>query len=117
LFQGGLPLELVQISPEGLLRAVTLGVADEPTAGAGESPRRAAAADAAASVVPQTVVPAGSWQGARLAGGPHLPASRAWALVSCVVTPGFEFGDFELAEREKLVAAYPAHGALIDELT
>lgn len=35
------------------------------------------------------VVPAGQWQAAR--------ADRGWALVSCVVAPGFEFAGFELA--------------------
>ena len=34
------------------------------------------------------------------------PEAR-WTLVSCVVTPGFEYGDFELADREALLAAYP----------
>lgn len=38
---------------------------------------------------PQVVVPAGSWQSATSLG--------AWTLVSCVVTPGFEFEGFELA--------------------
>ena len=62
-------------------------------------------------------MPAGSWQGARLAGGPHLPAELAWALVSCVVTPGFDFADFELGDRETLLAAHPEHAALILALT
>jgi predicted cupin superfamily sugar epimerase len=38
---------------------------------------------------PQAVVPAGAWQGARSLGN--------WTLVSCVVTPAFEFAGFELA--------------------
>ncbi len=38
---------------------------------------------------PQAIVPAGAWQSARPAG--------SWALVSCVVAPGFEFDGFELA--------------------
>ena len=38
---------------------------------------------------PQAVVPAGWWQAARPLG--------AWALVSCVVAPGFRFEGFELA--------------------
>jgi len=67
--------------------------------------------------LPQAVAPAGSWQGARLAGGPHLPADRAWALVSCVVAPGFDFADFELGERDALLAAYPQHADLIRDLT
>jgi predicted cupin superfamily sugar epimerase len=38
---------------------------------------------------PQLVVPAGSWQTARLLGPDP-------ALVTCVVSPGFDFADFEL---------------------
>ena len=62
----------------------------------------------ARGLAPQALVPAGSWQGARLAGGPHLPASRAWALVSCVVTPGFDFADFELGEPRRAAGGVPA---------
>lgn len=39
---------------------------------------------------PQALVPAGVWQAAR-------PASGAEVLVSCVVSPGFEFDDFRMA--------------------
>ena len=46
-------------------------------------------ADIAAGQRPQAVVPAGHWQAARPLG--------AWALVSCVVAPGFEFDGFTLA--------------------
>lgn len=38
---------------------------------------------------PQVVIPTGWWQAAR--------APRGWALVSCVVAPGFEFSGFSLA--------------------
>ncbi|MGI9623331.1 MAG: cupin domain-containing protein [Acidimicrobiales bacterium] len=38
---------------------------------------------------PQLVVPAGTWQSARPNG--------EWALVSCVVAPGFDFAGFVLA--------------------
>lgn len=38
---------------------------------------------------PQVLVPAHGWQAAEAAAG--------WALVSCVVTPGFDFAGFELA--------------------
>ena len=42
---------------------------------------------------PQVVVPAGTWFGTELiAGADHC-------LVGCTVAPGFEFADFELAER------------------
>ncbi len=39
--------------------------------------------------VPQHVIPAGAWQAAE--------ADAGWALVSCVVSPGFSFDGFELA--------------------
>ena len=38
---------------------------------------------------PQALVPAQAWQAAATSGG--------WALVSCIVTPGFDFAGFELA--------------------
>ena len=45
--------------------------------------------DVLAGQSPQLVVPAGWWQSARPEGN--------WALVSCVVCPGFRFAGFELA--------------------
>ena len=39
--------------------------------------------------VPQAIVPPNTWQAAS--------PSDGWALVSCVVAPGFEFSGFELA--------------------
>ena len=41
----------------------------------------------------QVVVPAGEWQTARVVEGP-----AGYALVGCVVAPGFDFEDFELVE-------------------
>jgi uncharacterized protein len=102
VFQAGLPLELVMLAPGGGLQTRVLGDAATP------------APDAPA---PQALVPAGSWQGARLAGGPHLPASRAWALVSCIVSPGFEYEDFELGGRDALLAAYPGHAEVVRAFT
>ena len=122
VFQGGLPLEIVTIAPDGGLQRRVLGDleeivrsrvhGDEPTA---EIPVGLPAGSL--DWLSQALVPAGSWQGARLAGGPHLPAQYAWALVSCVVTPGFDFADFELGERDALLAAFPRHSALVHELT
>ncbi|MGE3143725.1 MAG: cupin domain-containing protein, partial [Hyphomonadaceae bacterium] len=43
----------------------------------------------AAGARPQAIVPAHAWQAARPLGD--------WALVSCVVAPGFVFDGFELA--------------------
>ena len=60
---------------------------------------------------PQHVVPAGRWFGATLAAG------APYALVGCGVAPGFEFARFELAERLRLLAAFPGARALIERLT
>lgn len=57
----------------------------------------------------QVVVPRGSWFAAEAAGG--------YALTGCTMAPGFDFADFELADRAVLTAAYPAHAALIRRLT
>lgn len=40
----------------------------------------------------QALVPAGIWQSAE--------AEHGWTLVSCVVTPGFDFAGFELAPSD-----------------
>jgi hypothetical protein len=45
--------------------------------------------DVLAGEAPQVLVPTGHWQAAAPLGG--------WALVSCVVVPGFSFDGFELA--------------------
>lgn len=47
--------------------------------------------DVVAGQIPQALVPAGQWQAAEPQGG--------WVLVSCTVTPGFEFAGFTLAEE------------------
>lgn len=60
---------------------------------------------------PQVIVPAGVWYGARVVGG------GAWALMGGTVAPGFEFADFELADRATLLAKWPEHRALIEALT
>jgi uncharacterized protein len=67
--------------------ALELGVADT------ESSRPRAIAlgpDLIGGEMPQALVPAGAWQATE--------APLGWALVSCVVVPGFEFAGFELAE-------------------
>jgi len=126
VYQGGLQLELVTITTGGELERRVLGgpvdigrrlgrehvPAEDVPAGAPDGPP-----EGSPGLLSQALVPAGSWQGARLAGGPHLPADNAWALVSCVVTPGFDFEDFELGDREALLASFPQHAGLVRELT
>ena len=48
---------------------------------------------------------------------PPAADERAWSLVSCVVTPGFAYEDFELAERDELVRLCPEQAELIVALT
>lgn len=59
----------------------------------------------------QTVVRAGSWFGA------ELEEQDSFALVGCTVAPGFDFRDFEMADRCALVRAYPGHRRIIERLT
>lgn len=61
--------------------------------------------------VPQTLVPRGVWQGARLA-----PGGR-YALLGCTVAPGFDYADYEAGDRAQLAAAYPQFDAWITALT
>jgi hypothetical protein len=122
VYQGGLPLELVTIAPDGELRRRVLGDTGEAVRGLDDhggpaGDRLAGSPEESPGWLPQALVPAGSWQGARLAGGSHLPADRAWTLVSCVATPGFDFADFELGDRDALLVSYPQHADLIRELT
>jgi predicted cupin superfamily sugar epimerase len=72
IFQAGAPLELSVAEPGQSPLTVTLG--PDPLAGH----------------APQHLVPPGAWQSAQAS-----PAG--WALVACVVAPGFEFSGFELA--------------------
>ena len=83
-FYLGGPLELLQISPEGVLENVILGQ------------------DLPAGQKAQHVVPAGFWFGARPVGG------SAYCFVGCTVAPGFDFADFELARPEDLSRRFPA---------
>ena len=47
----------------------------------------------------------------------QVDRKEAYALVGCTVAPGFEYGDFELVSRGKLLAAYPQHSTLIKQFT
>ena len=58
-----------------------------------------------------TCVKAGSWFGARLTG------SGSFALVGCTVSPGFDYADFEMGNRDYLLEKYPQHAVLISSLT
>ena len=59
----------------------------------------------------QAVVPAGKWFASRLV------QSQSYALVGCTVSPGFDFRDFEMADRQRLIQQFPQHKGLITNLT
>jgi uncharacterized protein len=63
-----------------------LAIAEE---GASEIRRFRLGGDVTQGYAPQCLVPANRWQAAE--------AVQGWALVSCLVVPGFDFAGFELA--------------------
>jgi predicted cupin superfamily sugar epimerase len=69
--------------------AVALDVGGRDQAGPGPCTRLRLGTRIENGESPQQLVPGGYWQRAR-------PAGDEAALVSCVVSPGFDFGDFRL---------------------
>ncbi len=59
----------------------------------------------------QYTVKANHWFGSRVKQGGEF------SLVGCTVAPGFDFNDFELAQREQLLLRYPQYQKIITELT
>ncbi len=74
LYHAGAPLRLDLSDDAKTVRAVTLG------------------ADLMNGEQPQAIVPPACWQAAQSLG--------EWTLVSCIVSPGFDFRGFELAPPE-----------------
>lgn len=91
-YYGGSSVLVHRIDPDGSYHRLQLG----PRLAAGEQF--------------QLMVPAGCWFGAE-------PVGTGYALVGCTVAPGFDFTDFELAERAQLISCYPQHAELITRLT
>jgi predicted cupin superfamily sugar epimerase len=93
-FYLGDPVEMLQLGPEPADRGriITLGP------------------DVAAGQHVQTVVPAGVWQGSMLRAG------GAFALLGTTMAPGFDFADYEAADRAVLMAAYPTFAERIARL-
>lgn len=58
----------------------------------------------------QVIIPKGTWFAAEV-------VKEDYILVGCTVAPGFEFEDFELADRDALSSAYPEHQTLISRFT
>ena len=56
-------------------------------------------------------IEAGLWFASSISSG------RGFSLVSCAVAPGFEFSEFEMANREVLVHQFPQHTRIIRSLS
>jgi len=49
--------------------------------------------------------------------GSRVRAGGNFSLVGCTVSPGFDFADFEMAERNDLVTRFKEHKKEIEEMT
>ena len=93
IWQGGGTMQVHVLDEESCLRTLYVGPPDDP---ATHEP---------------ALVRAGAW----FAAGPAPGAD--FALVRCIVSPGFEFAAFELAGRAALTARWPEHAAHIAAFT
>ena len=92
-FHDGMPLTIHMISPKGEYHKIILGK------------------DVSQGQVLQYTVPKATIFGST------VEAENGFALVSCMVAPGFEFDDFELFTRAELLAIYPQYHEIIYRLT
>lgn len=92
-FYEGSPLHVEVIDEQGHHHTVRLG------------------RDLQAGQQPMGVVAAGCLFGAAVS------EPESFSLVGCTVAPGFDFADFELADREQLLGQMPQHRAVIERLT
>lgn len=58
----------------------------------------------------QVVMPAGGWFAAEPAPG------TSFTLAGCTVSPGFDFRDFEMADKDMVASAFPQHRDIIQRL-
>ncbi len=91
-FYDGDMLEVFVIDEQGILQVIRLG------------------RDAANGEGFQATVRAGLWFASRCS------VTEGFSLVGCTVSPGFNFQDFELANRTELLQQYPQHSQCINEL-
>ncbi len=92
-FHEGSSLEIITINKHGKLEVQRLGRA------------------LLAGHLPQICVKAGTWFAA-------VPTEKtAYTLVSCAVSPGFSFANFELGKQDVLVQKFPQHKEIISRWT
>ena len=92
-FYYGDPVEMLILSPRGNGGTIMLG------------------SDIDKGHCPQIVVPGGCWQGLSL-----TPGGR-FALMGTTMAPAFDFEDFEIGDRCRLMREYPAYATKIERLT
>jgi len=94
-FYLGQPVELLLLHPDGRDEVIILG------------------SDLEAGHRLQVVVPHGVWQGSHLL----APTPGGFALMGTTMAPAYDPTDFDLGEREALIAAFPQRAELIRALT
>jgi uncharacterized protein len=92
-FYLGNPVTMLQLHPDGSNEIITLGH------------------DILTDQKVQVLVPKGTWQGA------FIQPGGKFSLMGCSVAPAFDEADFELGDREMLLAKYPDMRELILHLT
>ena len=60
---------------------------------------------------PVLIIPHDNWFAA------EVKDKSTYSLVSCTVSPGFEYNDLEFAQRKKLLEQYPSYKELIKRFT
>lgn len=86
-FYKGSPITIVEITPKGELIKTQVGN----------------------DLNFQYIVKAGHWFASF--------SSGEYSLVGCTVSPGFDFNDFEMANRQELISKFPEHRDIITKLT
>lgn len=59
----------------------------------------------------QVIIKANTWFAAA------LDSKNSYCLLGCTVSPGFDYRDWELGERDNLVRMYPQHRKVIERYT
>ncbi len=90
----GNPIRYTLIYPDGKLETIIMG------------------SDVTQGQVLQLIVKGGIWKASELLNGEY-----DYGLISEAVSPGFDFADMTLGEREKLVKEFPQHQNLLERLT
>ncbi len=63
------------------------------------------------NIFPQFTIKKGTWFAA------EVSDKNSYSLIGCTVAPGFEYDDFELAERNQLMKLFPIHKNIIERFT